>query len=114
MGGHLPLAGIAHPVTFFGMGQNNRGLPLMTGGSRVSSINFNNIMTATSQPVYLFITHALNQMLKCFILSEKMVPVKCTIVGSKGLHLPINGFAKGFCQGTGQVFSKQGVPVAAP
>ena len=114
MGSHLALTCLSHAIAFFGVRQDDGGLALVSRCSRISRMNFDQIMAAAFQSVNLLIAQALSELGKLGVLAKEVVAVKTPIFCGEGLHLSVHRVGKGASQRLLGIPSKQAVPVAAP
>jgi hypothetical protein len=114
VGGHLALAGRSHAVALLGMGQDHRGLAAVGSRRRIGRMDLHQVMAAALQAVDLLVGQPLGQGGQFRALAEEMLAVVAPILGSKGLHLPIDRGAQGLGQRACEIAREQPVPVAAP
>ena len=112
--GHLALAGLAHAIAFFGVRQDDGGLAGVGCSSRVSRVDFHEVVAAAFEPVDLLVAQTLRELREFGVLAEESFTVETTILGRKSLHLAVHSVGECFDQGTVRVASEQAVPVAAP
>ena len=114
MRGHLALAGLPHPEAFLGLGQNHGGLARVGSRGRVGSVDLDEVVPASTQPVDLFVGQPLRQPLKRLVLAEEMLAVVSPVLGGKGLELTIHRVGKGLNQGLVGIAGKQPIPIRTP
>ena len=114
MGSHLALTCLSHAIAFFGVRQDDGGLALVRRCSRISRMNFDQIMATAFQTVNLLIAQALSELGKLGVLAKEVIAVKTPIFRGEGLHLSVHRVGKGANQRLLGVSCKQAVPVTAP
>src|SRR5690606_986608 len=82
--GHAALAGGAHAIAFFGVGQDDGGLAAVCGRRCVRRVYLYQIVSAALQGVYLFVGHALDQALRVGTLAAEVLWTAAVFLGGIG------------------------------
>ena len=93
-----------HAIPFYGMSQNNRGLPFVIHGFMIRSEHLVRVMPATVKFEDILIAEIFNQIFQLRILFEEMLTCVLTAFRLVVLVLTINGFIHALLQKTLAIF----------
>ena len=110
----LAFAGLAQPIAFDGLGQNDGGRALVLDRCLVGGVHFDGIVPAQPHPGKLLVGKMLDHLQQAGIAAEQVVPEVGAALDKIFLVLPVRDLAHALDQDSIAIVADQTVPIAAP